>query len=99
MIFLGVFLRKEGCCPEEIVSSDEVDAHRRTVSRRVRQLRGANAGRRTIRGGWPNSGEAVAVGGDDLLGVFPPAENRLSGGKPLRNNPIKRIAELFLIKL
>ncbi|HRM20197.1 MAG TPA: hypothetical protein PLT73_07185 [Trichococcus flocculiformis] len=30
-------------------------------------LRRANAGRRTMRGGWPNSGEAAVVGGNDYF--------------------------------
>ena len=77
MIFLDVFLRRKGCCREVVVSSDEEGAHRRTASCRGAQLRGATAGRRRMRCGWPNSGEAAVVGGDDLFGCFPPAERLL----------------------
>ena len=38
--------------------------------RRGVHLRGENAGRRRMRGGRPNSGEAAVVGGDDLFGMF-----------------------------
>ena len=41
--------------------------------RPLRQLRGANVGRRSVRGGWPNSGEAALVGGNNLLVSPPPA--------------------------
>ena len=75
------FLRRGSPCPEVIVSSDEAGAHRRTASRRLNQLRGVNAGRRRMRGGRPNFGEAAVVGGDDLLGCFPPAVNPLTGGE------------------
>ena len=44
------------------------------------QLRGANAGRRRVRGGRPNSGKAAMVGGNRLFGCFPPAERLLPGG-------------------
>ena len=44
------------------------------------QLPGGNAGRRRLHGGWPNSGEAAVVEGDDLLGRFPPARKPLTGG-------------------
>ena len=73
MSFLDVFLRREDLCPELVVSSDEESAHRKTASRQVVQLRGANAGRRTLHSGRPNSGEAAAVGGDDLFGCYSPA--------------------------
>ena len=41
--------------------------------RPLRQLRGANVGRRSVRGGRPNSGEAALVGGNNLLVSPPPA--------------------------
>ena len=81
MIFLDVFLRRRSPCPEENVSSDEQGAHRKTVLRQVAQLRGANVGRRRVRGGRPNSGEAAVVGGNNLFGCFPPAGKLLPGGK------------------
>ena len=74
MIFRDLHLRQRGVCPEVVVSSDERGAHRKTDLRRVAQLRGTNAGRRRARGGWPYSGEAAVVGGDDLIGCFPPTE-------------------------
>ena len=49
-------------------------ARRKTALRRVAQLRGANVGRRRLRGGRLYSGEAAVVGGDDHFGCFPPAE-------------------------
>ena len=62
------------------VSSDGASARRKTASRLLTQLRGGNAGRRRMRGGGPNSGEAEVVGGADVFGFFPPAENPLAGG-------------------
>ena len=59
MIFLDVFLRQRSPCPEENASSDEQGAHRKTVLRRVAQLRGRM-----------NSGEALWSGGDDLFAMF-----------------------------
>lgn len=56
----------------------------RSSEERLRQranLRGANVGRRRMRGGVANFGEAVAVGGDRLLGSFPPAKQALVGGE------------------
>ena len=47
---MDVFLRRESVCPELVVSSDEAVAHRKTELRQVVLLRGANAGRRTLRG-------------------------------------------------
>ena len=43
------------------------------IPRRIHQLRGANVGRRSVRGGRPNSCEAAVVGGDNLLVSPPPA--------------------------
>ncbi|CZR09507.1 hypothetical protein SAMN05216375_1482 [Trichococcus ilyis] len=40
---------------------------------RVAQLRRANVGRRTLRGGRLNFGEAAVVEDADLFGCFPPA--------------------------
>ena len=47
----GCFPPAGGLCPELGVSSDEEGSHRKTELRRVAQLRGANAGRRKLRGG------------------------------------------------
>lgn len=52
------------------VSSDGASARRKTASRLLTQLRGANAGRRRMRGGGPNSGEAALIEGDDFFGDF-----------------------------
>ena len=49
----------------------EVVLHRRV------QLWGVNAGRRGVRGGRTNSGEAAVIGGDDLFGYLPPAGSPL----------------------
>ena len=67
MIFFGDFLRREA-------------PNRRNLSAQMSGfliggqpcagyivLRRANAGRRTMRGGWPNSGEAAVVGGNDYF--------------------------------
>ena len=43
------------------------------IPRRIHQLRGANVGRRSVRGGRPNSCEAAVVGGNNLLVSPPPA--------------------------
>ena len=50
------------------------------ISCRIHQLRGANAGRRSIRGGRPNSGEAAVIAGNSLLVSPPPANNPLTEG-------------------
>ena len=73
MIFWKYFLRQRSPLQEEVTSSVEQYAHRKTDLRRVAQLRGANAGRRRKNGRQLNSGEAAVVGGDNLLGCFPPA--------------------------
>lgn len=73
--------RWEGACPKVVVSSDEAGAHRKTVSRRLTQLRGANAGRRRMHCGRPYSGEADVVGVMIFLKYYPPAENTLTRGK------------------
>ena len=52
------------------VSSDGASARRKTASRLLTQLRGGNAGRRRMRGGGPNSGEAALIEGDDFFGDF-----------------------------
>ena len=75
IIFLDVFLLRESFCPEENATSDEQCAHRKTVLRRVAQLRGANAGRRRMHFGRMYSGEADVVGVDDLFGSPPPAKD------------------------
>ena len=50
------------------------------IPRRIHQLRGANVGRRSVRGGRPNSCEAAVVGGNNLLVSPPPANNPLTEG-------------------
>ena len=70
---LGCFPPARGLCPELGASSDEKGVHRKTVLRRY-----VNSGDRMLAGGGCmvarlNSGEAAAVGGDRLLGCFPPA--------------------------
>ena len=47
------------------------------------ELRGGNASRRRMHCGRPNSGEAAVVGGDALVGGFPPAEGLLPGADSL----------------
>ena len=61
-------------------SSDGASPHRKTAMRRLAQLLGANAGRRRVRCGWPNSCEAAVVGGDRHLGSSTPAEVWVTGG-------------------
>ena len=51
-------------------SSGERGARRSTALRPITQLRGANVGRRRMRCGRLNSGEAAVVGGDRLFGMF-----------------------------
>ena len=70
IVFWGVFLRQSTPLQEETASSDEASAHRKWWWRPRVQLRGENAGRRRMRGGRPNFGEAAVVGGDDLLEDF-----------------------------
>ena len=50
MIFLDVFLRRKGCCPEVSISSDERGARLKTEVCRGCQLRGGNVGRRREHG-------------------------------------------------
>ena len=73
-----------GLCPELSASSDERCAHRKKVLCWVVQLRGANAGRRTLRGGRLNFGEAEAVGGDDLFLILFSDERAVHRRCPLR---------------
>ena len=80
MIFWYLLLRQRSSLQEESVSFDERPARRKADLRRVAQFRGANAGRRRLRGGRLNSGEAAVVGGDDFLESHTPAEGFLPGG-------------------
>ena len=74
MIFLGVLLRRGSPCPEDGVCFDERGARRNWMWCRVAHLRRANAGRRRMFCGGPNSGEAVVVGGNNLFGSSPPVK-------------------------
>ena len=80
MIFWYLLLRQRSSLQEESVSFDERPARRKADLRRVAQFRGANAGRRRLRGGRVNSGEAAVVGGDSFFGCAPPAEYPFTGG-------------------
>ena len=69
--------------------------------RRLAQLRGANAGRRRMRGVWLYSCEAAVVGGNRHLGSSPPAEVWFTGGNhssdgasPPRKTAMRRLAQL-----
>ena len=63
-------------------SSDGASSHRKTVLRRLTQLRGANAGRRREQCGRLNSCEAALVGGNRHLESSPPAEVWFTEGGP-----------------
>ena len=80
----GCFPPAGGALPGAGASSDEASAHRKKVLCWVVQLRGANAGRRTLRGGRLNFGEAEAVGGDDLFLILFSDERAVHRRCPLR---------------
>ena len=99
--FLGMpELRRSRRSQEERASSDEQGAHRKWLCR-LAQLRGANAGRRRMRGGGLNSGEAAVVGGDDLFECYPPAENLFAVGNSLvssvaTRHPFKKSVGIYV---
>ena len=75
--------------------------HRRTALRQTAQLRRANVGRRRLCCGRLNSGEAAVVGGDDLFGSFPPAnqqQHHQSKHKKSHSSIIAGVA-LFIYKM
>ena len=71
---------EKGMVPVRDVSSGEREARRKRLLRRADELRRENAGRRRLRGGRLNSGEAAVVGGDSFFGCAPPAEYPFTGG-------------------
>ena len=58
-------------------SSDGASRHRKTAMRRLDQLLRANAGRRRMSCGWPNSCEAAVVGGW-TVNTFSDKNNKVS---------------------
>ena len=86
MIFLDVLLRQS-------TPLQEKSPYRRRELCQRSQFRRANVRRRTSISRRPKSGEAAVVGGDDLFGCSPPAEQPLTGGNPYRRRGLCQLPQ------
>ena len=86
MIFLDVLLRQS-------TPLQEKSPYRRRELCQRSQFRRANVRRRTSISRRPKSGEAAVVGGDDLFGCSPPAEQPLTGGNPYRRRGLYQLPQ------